>query len=115
MNPYLEAFELVQQHYGTSGQVALAKCILSLYNRENAFSIAEVLGPLDEHYTRVVLAMVKEYSVHGETEALCVAGRWVCEEFPRLLELSEAMKQARYQVRRRWDEERERLAAEEED
>jgi len=44
-NPYLEALELVKQHPGTSGQTSLAKCILSLYNSEHAFSIGDVLGP----------------------------------------------------------------------
>ena len=106
-NPYLIALDLVQQHSGTSGQASLAKCILSLYNREHAFSIGEVLGPLDERYTRVVLSMLAEYSKHGETAELCQAGSWVYENFPRLIELSLAMSNARASVRREWERQRE--------
>ena len=39
-DPYLEALELVKQHAGTSGQAALAKCILSLYNGTHGFSVS---------------------------------------------------------------------------
>lgn len=106
-NPYLEAFDLVKQNSGTSGQAALAKCILSLYNNNHAFSIGEILGPLDERYTKVVLAMVNEYAVHGETDELCQAGRYVYENFPRLVQLSKAMSDARYEVRREWERQEE--------
>ena len=80
---------------------------MSLYNPNNAFSIGDILAPLDERYTRVVLAIVKEYAEHGETEELREAGRWVCDEFPRMIELAQAMQQAREQVRSRWERERE--------
>ncbi|MDR8092947.1 hypothetical protein KPB05_36430 [Burkholderia gladioli] len=106
-NPYTEALDLVKQHSGTSGQGALAKCILSLYNPIHAFSIGEILAPLDDRYTTVVLAIVAEYASHGETEELRQAGEWVCENFPGLLELSNAMFEARSQVRRQWERERE--------
>lgn len=106
-NPYLAGLELVKQHSGTSGQAALAKCILSLYNPVNAFSIGEVLGPLDSRYTQVVLAMVSEYAKRGETAELCQAGDWVSENFPRLVELSLAMSKARADVRQEWDRQRE--------
>lgn len=106
-NPYLAGLELVKQNYGTSGQSALAKCILSLYNRENAFSIGEVLGPLDATYTETVFAMLNEYVRNGETEELREAGRWVCENFPRLIELSNAMSDVRAKLRREWDRQHE--------
>lgn len=106
-NQYLAALELVKKHQGTSGQCALAKCILSLYNDCHAFSIGEILSPLDAHYTKVVLAMVSEYANHGETAELRQAGEWVYANFPRLIALSEAMQDARYQLRDVWDEERE--------
>jgi hypothetical protein len=109
-NPYLAGLELVKQHPGTSGQGAIAKCILSLYNSAHAFSIGEVLGPLDDHYTAVVLAMVAEYAANGETAELRQAGEWVCREFPGLLELSKAMHDAKYEVRARWEREREEEA-----
>lgn len=88
-------------------KIALAKCILSLYNPVHAFSIGEVLGPLDDRYTTAVLAMVAEYARHGETAELRQAGAWVCDNFPGLLELSEAMHNARSEVHRARDRERE--------
>lgn len=106
-NPYLAALDLVKKHWGTSGQGALAKAILSLYNSDHAFSIGEVLGPLDEQYTSVVIAMVQEYAKHGETGELRQAGEYVYENFPRLVELSQAMYEARSRVRQAWDRERE--------
>jgi hypothetical protein len=107
MNPYLEALELVKQHWGTSGQTALAKCILSLYNPNNAFSMGEILAPLDERYTRVVLNIAQEYAKVGETEDLRVAGRWVAEEFPQFIDMAMAMSEARHKLRNKWERERE--------
>jgi hypothetical protein len=106
-NPYLVALDLVKQHDGTSGQAALAKCILSLYNPRHAFSMGEILGPLDERYASVVLAMVRAYAAHGETAELRQAGEWVYSDFPRLVELSDAMANARAEVRQEWDRQRE--------
>lgn len=106
-NPYLAGLELVKIHSGTSGQVALAKCILSLYNSNHAFSIGEILGPLDSRYTKVVLDMVAAYADHGETAELRQAGEYVYGAFPRLVELSGAMYDARCALRRRWEEEEE--------
>jgi len=106
-NPYLDGLDFVKQHSGTSGQGALAKCILSLYNPVHAFSVGEILGPLDARYSEVVLAMMSEYAKHGETPELREAGQWVFHNFPRLIELSTAMGEARAEVRQRWDRERE--------
>jgi hypothetical protein len=112
-NPYTAALKLVQKNYGTSGQAALAKCILSLYNQAHAFSIGEVLGPLDGEYNVAVLAMVSEYARHGETAELRQAGEYVYANFPRLIALSNAMSNARSEVRQEWqrqhDEEMRRL------
>lgn len=108
MNPYLAGLELVKQHSGTSGQAALAKCILALYNPIHAFGIGEILGPLDSRYTEVVFAMMSEYAKRGETAELRQAGEWVYREFPRLIELSEAMSDAQAEVRQKWDRQREK-------
>ncbi len=107
MNAYLEALDLIKQHHGTSEQAALAKCILSLYNCNHAFSIGEVLGPLDHGYARIVLDMVAEYASNGDTDELRTAGRWVSDNFPKLVELSKAMSDARFNIHDRWDRERE--------
>lgn len=117
-NPYLAGLELVKMHHGTSGQGALAKCILSLYNSDFYwFSIADILAPLDDRYTGVVLNMVQEYARHGETQELRDAGRYVYENFPGLVEMSLAMSEARAEVRAKWararEEENRRLYPEE--
>lgn len=101
-NPYLAGLELVKKNHGTGGQTSLAKCILSLYNPTHAFSIGEILGPLDSNYTDVVLAMVHEYARHGETAELRQAGEWAYANFPRLIELSHVMSDARAEVRQMW-------------
>lgn len=44
---------------------------------------------------------------HGETEELRIAGRYVRDNFPGLMELSEAAHQAKCDVRSRWERERE--------
>ena len=106
-NVYLVALELVQAHPGTGGQGALAKAVLSIYDDNHAFSPGEILGPLDEQYTRVVLALWAAYAAKGETAELRRAGEYCYGNFPRLVELSNAMYDARCDVRRRWDEERE--------
>lgn len=106
-NPYLIALDLVQQHSGTSGQAALAKAILALYNPIHSFSLGEVLGPLDRHYTKVVLDMIHAYAEHGETEELRTAGEYVFKRFPRLIELSKAADEAKADVRLKWDREHE--------
>jgi hypothetical protein len=98
MSPYTRGFDLVRKHPGTSGQIALAKCILSLYDPCHAFSAGEVLWSLDREYTDTVLAMLAEYAERGETEELRQAGRWVYQNFPCLIELSDAMRQARIQL-----------------
>jgi hypothetical protein len=106
-NPFLIGLDLVKLHSGTSGQAALAKCILSLYNPIHSFSIGAILGPLDDRYTKVVFDMLHAYAEHGETEELREAGAYVFKNFPRLAELSEAMNEAQSEVRLKWDREHE--------
>lgn len=114
-NPYLAGLALAKEHSGTSGQIAMVKLILSLYNSYNAFSISDILAPLDSRYSAAALAMVAEYAKHGETEELRDAGRWCVANFPGLIELATAMAEARDQVHRRWDREREEAIRREEE
>jgi len=107
LNPYVAALALVKKHSGTSGQTALAKCILSIYNDEHYFSLGSILSPLDQTYTAVVLHMITEYAAHGETQELRDAGLYVYQNFPGLVEMSIAMSEARSRVRQKWDDERE--------
>lgn len=111
MNPYLAGLDLVKQHPGTGGQIALAKAILSIYNEEHSFSMGEILRPMDDRYAGVVLQMMSAYSAHGETEELRQVGQWVYRNFPNLIELSEAMQSAKTDVRKEWARQREQEAA----
>lgn len=113
MNPYTQALHTTQRHYDTGGAVGLAKCILSLWNENHRFSMAEILRPLDESNTQLVIGMVKIYGDRGETPELLEAGRWVYDNYPGLIEISSAMYDARGEVLRRRDDERERQAEEE--
>lgn len=106
-NPYLIALAQVQLHHGTSGQAALAKAILSLYNDVYSFAMGEILAPLDTHYTRIVLDIMTEYAHHGETAELRQAGEWCYQNFPRLREQAVAMHEARSALREQWARERE--------
>lgn len=106
MNPYEEALALIKSHHDTSGGSSLAKCVLSLYNSGHAFSMGEILGPLDSRCSALVLQMVARYAEHGEEPALLEAGRWIYDNRPRLVELSNAMAEARDAVRRDWEQQR---------
>lgn len=107
-NIWLIALEKVKQHPGTSGSGALAKAILSFYNPNHAFSMGDILSSLDHEYSAIAIRMTAEYAAHGETPELRVAGEEIYKTFPRLIELSEAMYEARQSVRSEWDRQRER-------
>jgi hypothetical protein len=66
-----------------------------------------MLRPLGSDYTAVVLAMVNEYARHGETPELLQAGKYAYANFPRLIELSNAMSNARCAVRDEWQSQHE--------
>lgn len=106
-NPYLAALARVQMHSGTSGQAALAKCILSLYNDFYAFSASDYLPSLDREGRELVINMITSYARDGETQELRIAGKWCYENLPRLVELARAMSEARTEVFRKWEYERE--------
>lgn len=106
-NPFLVALVFMQKNYGTSGQEALAKCILSMYNDFYAFAISEILPSLDSSNKALVLAMLLEYSRHGETDELREAGNWAVRSFPYLVELSSAMHLAKTTLQRAWRLQRE--------
>lgn len=106
-NPYLEALELMKMHIGTSGQSALAKCVLSLYCEYYAFSASDYLPSLDNEGRALVIRMITSYAYDGETEELRIAGKWCFENFSRLVKLADAMCAARTEVYRQWEYERE--------
>jgi len=116
MDAYQAAHEQLKTHYGTSGRAALAKAVLSIYNGQlYGFGMGEILGPLDSHYTKLVLDMLAYYAQVGETQTLRDAGEYVRFEMPGLVELAQAGYYAKQDLRAKWDrEEEERVAREEE-
>lgn len=94
-NPYLAGLHLLKQHPGTKSQLCLAKCILSLYDTRHAFGIGEILSPLDSRYGKAVFDMLRAFSEGGTSEELKHAGEYVTAHFPKLIEQSKAMAEAR--------------------
>lgn len=101
-NPYLAGLELVKKNEGTCGQTAVAKCILSLYNPQHGFSMAEILRGLDDRHTDVIMGMVEDFGKYGETEELRLAGSYVYDNFSRLVELSWASHHAKLELQEEW-------------
>lgn len=116
-NPHSAAIDFIKKHTSSNASIGLAKAILSLYNPIHAFSIAEILGPLDQNNSSLVVQMVSIYAVKGETTELKEAGKWICESgtFERLFDLSKSMADAREKLRRQWEYEREQAVRREEE
>lgn len=106
ISPYDEALQFIKQNPGTGGAGSLAKLVLSLYNSDCGFSFAECVGNLDYELTSVALRMVNDYASRGVTDDLREAGKIIAEDmYPRLWELTVAMRDARATTRRRWEQE----------
>lgn len=106
ISPYDEALQFIRQNPGTGGAYSLSKLILSLYNHIAGFSFAECVGNLDDRLTGVALRMVQDYAARGETDDLRAAGKIIHDDlYPRLWEMSIAMRDAREALRTKWDEE----------
>lgn len=121
MYAYIEALEAIKQHPGTGSSTSLAKLILSLYNQQCSYSIAECIGNLDAKLTALALRMVTDYAKSGESQELRDVGDELCNDlYPRLWEMGEAMQSARDEIRRKWkqdeeDRETEEIKADEQD
>lgn len=98
--PYGRACQMLTRHPGTSGSLALAKAVLSLYNDENCYSIRECLDGRDADITRVIVEMVGYYAQRGENQALRDAGELVCQFYPLLLEIGYAGHLAKVEARK---------------
>lgn len=104
ITPYDQALQFIKQNPGTSGASGLAKLLLSLYNDMCGYSFAECVGNLDDRLTSVALRMVKDYAERGETEDLRAAGKIIADDlYPRLWEMSLAMRDAREAIRAKWE------------
>jgi hypothetical protein len=114
MQPFAEALQFIKDHKGTSSATGLAKLILSIYNPNHAFSVAECLSSFDRDRLDLALRMISQYGTAGETDDLLMAGREIYETWPNLIELSNAASDAKSVVREKWRREQEaKWAAEE--
>lgn len=91
--PFDEALIIINADVGTDHSIALAKLILSLHNKHFAFSMHEILLPLNHHHTRLALRLVADYGHFGETRALQAAGKLLLNDprFNHLIELANAI------------------------
>lgn len=104
ISPYDEALQFIKQNPGTGGAGSLAKLVLSLYNSDCGFSFAECVGNLDARLTGIALSMVQGYAARGETDDLRAAGKIIADDlYPRLWEMSLAMRDARAALRAEWE------------
>lgn len=103
---YDEALQFIKQNPGTGGAGSLAKLVLSLYNDACGYSFAECVGNLDNRLTGIALRMVQDYAMRGETDDLRTAGKIIADDlYPRLWEMSLAMRDARAATRAKWEAE----------
>lgn len=103
MGVYEEAWRWIEQNPGTSGASGLAKLVLSLYNSNCGFAFSECVAVLDDNLTNLSIRMATEYARLGETEELRQVGKLVAEQYDRLWLQGEAMRDVRYQLRRKWE------------
>jgi len=113
--PYRDALCWIEaEGFGTGSAMRLAKAVLSLYNAdEHPWSIRDCLDGLDGPRAKIVLAMVLDYARNGETHELREVGAQVCKLEPGLVEVGKTMQDARHDLHRRWDREREAETARE--
>lgn len=105
LTAYHEALHWIQQHPGTGSASNLGKLVLSLWNSEAAFSFRECVSGLDQERTDLALRIVTHFVHHGEDKALVDVGHAIFDLMPRLWELGSAGDQAKWELRKRWDDE----------
>ncbi len=111
MAPYQEAMDFIHRSTGTGSAAGMAKLILSLYNQNHSFGIGECLYSFDRERLDLAVRIIQHYAAVGEDEALRNAGLQIFQEWPRLVELSNAASEAKTEVRNRWRaEEKARMA-----
>lgn len=107
--PYIDALNWIQDRSDTGGGVRLARLVLSLYNPDD-FPISAgscIDGGIDDVGRKMAIAALLDYAQHGETEELRVVGRQLWDRYPGIREVCEAMVEAKRQIFRRWERERE--------
>lgn len=115
MNPFAEALQFIQTNKGTSSATGMAKLILSIYNSNHSFGIADCLQSFDKNRLELAMRMINHYGMAGEDADLLNAGREIYNSHPNLIELSNAASDAKSEVRDKWRREQEAKSAEEDE
>lgn len=113
MNPFLEAIQFIKYATGTGSGQGMAKLIFSIYNDRNCFGYGECIRAFDRERLDLALRMITHYHEHGEDAELREAGRYVADNYPRLIELANVMSDAKYDLREKWRREEEAKYADE--
>lgn len=98
-NVYRKALVFITQNPGTNSAAGMAKLILSLWNREHGFSLAECVASFDDTRSNMAMQMVIRYMTFGEDDELREVGRIVATSSPDLLAESEAKRAAVAELR----------------
>lgn len=105
-NVYERALTKLKSHPSSRVRISLAKSILTVYNERHAFSVGEMFDGLDDEHKILILEIFTEYANNFEnSNGFREVGRYCYDNFPRLIELSEAMFDARSVVRGKWERE----------
>ena len=83
-SPYRAAFEWIKKHPHTDSGDALVKLTFAVWKPEMAFSMKEILTPLDSERKAIAMAVVRQCALGGAAEELQQIGEDLRETFPRL-------------------------------
>lgn len=104
--PYDALYAFTQRHSDSGTAYRIAKLILSLYDYDNGFSVAECLASTDSDIQRLMVLSVAYYAGKGEDEALRRVGKAIYNQYPGTAALGEAIRNAVNDFRDRRDRER---------
>ncbi len=106
-NPYEPALAWIRKDPTTGSASGLAKLILSLWNDDAAFSFRECVRSFDDIRAAWALKMIDHFLQNGEDRLLQAAGKEVAKLCPSLWKLGYAGTEAKHEMLRQWDQERE--------
>lgn len=110
LGAYKNAFDWAMKcGLSTGGGSRMGKLLLSLYNTEDfPVSAGECLAGMDFKGQELALRAIAAYAEIGENEELRAVGRELFAAMGPFAELCQAAVKAQYELKRRWEQERER-------
>jgi hypothetical protein len=106
-NPYEPALVWIRKDPTTGSATGLAKLILSLWNDDAAFSFRECVRSFYDIRAAWALKIIDHFLKHGEDRLLQAAGKEVSELCPPLWKLGFVGTDAKHELLKQWDRERE--------